>query len=62
MKLLQFFKSHQHYWGICHARPSDNRLVRTCYECGAERVVKADLRPSPFAEQAPNEKGETKAA
>ncbi|HYM00458.1 MAG TPA: hypothetical protein VEZ90_16000 [Blastocatellia bacterium] len=50
MKIMSLFNSHQHYWGIPHARPEDNRLVQTCYECGAERKVKAELRPT-FAKQ-----------
>jgi hypothetical protein len=62
MKLLSILKSHQHYWGVCHTRPSDHQLVRTCYECGAERVVKADLRPSPFAERTPDHTDEPQAA
>lgn len=26
----------------------DNRLIQTCYECGAEREVKIELRPLPL--------------
>ena len=46
MKLLAFLRNHAHYWGVPHARALDNRLVQTCYECGAEREVKIELRPS----------------
>jgi hypothetical protein len=45
MTLLAFLRNHAHYWGIPHPRNSDDRLVQTCYECGAERVVKIELRP-----------------
>ncbi|HLG13718.1 MAG TPA: hypothetical protein VJH03_04210 [Blastocatellia bacterium] len=47
MRFLRFL-NHTHYWGIPHPRSTDNRLVQTCYECGAEREVKMDLRPSPI--------------
>ncbi|MEW6212921.1 MAG: hypothetical protein AB1631_31650 [Acidobacteriota bacterium] len=50
MSLLNFLTSHTHYWGVPHARTSDNRLIQVCYECGAERLVKIELRPSPYAE------------
>jgi hypothetical protein len=44
MKILkQLFNSHSHYWGVPHPREADKRLIQTCYECGAERVVKAEL-------------------
>jgi hypothetical protein len=46
MKILSFLTNHAHYWGIPHPRTNDNRLIQTCYECGAERVVKIELRPS----------------
>jgi hypothetical protein len=46
MKILSFFRSHVHYWGVLHTRSSDNKLIQTCYECGAERKVKVELRPS----------------
>jgi hypothetical protein len=47
MRLMALLRNHSHYWGIPHPRGSDNRLVQTCYECGAEREVKIELRPSP---------------
>lgn len=47
MKLLAFLRNHSHYWGVPHPRTRDNRLVQVCYECGAEREVKIELRPSP---------------
>jgi len=47
MKLLAFLTNHAHYWGIPHSRSSDNRLIQTCYECGAEREVKIELRGLP---------------
>jgi hypothetical protein len=47
MRLLAFFRNHTHYWGVPHPRNTDDKLVQTCYECGAEREVKIELRPSP---------------
>ncbi|HSE97106.1 MAG TPA: hypothetical protein VLD57_02475 [Blastocatellia bacterium] len=47
MGILAFLRNHNHYWGIPHPRNGDNRLVQTCYECGAEREVKIELRASP---------------
>ena len=47
MKILAFLRNHVHYWGIPHPRSKDNRLIQTCYECGAEREIKIELRPSP---------------
>ena len=47
MKLLAFLRNHSHYWGVPHTRNTDNRLIQVCYECGAEREVKIELRPSP---------------
>jgi hypothetical protein len=44
MKILAFLRNHAHYWGIPHPRNNDDRLVQTCYECGAERIVKIELR------------------
>ena len=46
MRLLSFLRNHAHYWGIPHPRNNDRKLVQTCYECGAERLVKIELRPS----------------
>lgn len=46
MKLIAFLRNHNHYWGVPHPRATDNRLVQTCYECGAEREIKIELRPS----------------
>ena len=48
MKLLAFLRNHAHYWGVPHPRALDNRLVQTCYDCGAEREVKIELRPAPY--------------
>ena len=50
MNILAFFTNHQHYWGIPHPRTADDRLVQTCYECGAEREVKIQLRAAPVDE------------
>jgi hypothetical protein len=47
MRILAFFRNHTHYWGVPHPRNTDDKLVQTCYECGAEREVKIELRPSP---------------
>ena len=46
MKILAFLRNHAHYWGVPHPRSTDARLIQTCYECGAERQVKIELRPS----------------
>ena len=45
MSILSFLRNHRHYWGIPHERPSDNRMIQTCYECGTEREIKINLRP-----------------
>ena len=37
---------HQHYWGVPHKRQADGRLIVSCYECNAEREVKAELTPT----------------
>lgn len=47
MTILAFLRNHAHYWGIPHSRSRDNRLIQTCYECGAEREVKIELRSYP---------------
>ena len=47
MNIMSFFRNHAHYWGVPHPRTNDDRLIQTCYECGAEREVKIELRPSP---------------
>ena len=53
MKILAFLRNHEHYWGVPHPRNTDNRLIQTCYECGAERQVKIELRPSPLDDLRP---------
>ena len=45
MNILSLLTNHSHYWGIPHERMSDKKIVQTCYECGAEHVIKIDLRP-----------------
>jgi hypothetical protein len=45
VNIMSFLSNHRHYWGIPHDRPSDHRLIQTCYECGAEREIKVNLRP-----------------
>ena len=45
MNIMALLSNHRHYWGIPHDRPSDNRLIQTCYECGSEREIKVNLRP-----------------
>ena len=47
MKLLAFLRNHAHYWGVPHPDAKNDRLVQTCYECGAERQIKIELRPAP---------------
>jgi hypothetical protein len=44
MNILSLLTNHYHYWGIPHERPRDKRMVQTCYECGAERELKVELR------------------
>ena len=39
------------YWGIPHERPADKRITQICYECGAEREVKVELRASVISEE-----------
>ena len=62
MGILAFLNNHKHYWGIPHARDIDSRIVQTCYECGAEREVKVDLRPSQFLDPIRKEREHIKAA
>jgi len=45
-KIVAFLRNHTHYWGIPHQRSGDAKMIQTCYECGAEREVKIELRPS----------------
>jgi hypothetical protein len=45
MKLLALLGNHTHYWGVPHTRLSDDKLVMTCYECGAEQQLRIELRP-----------------
>jgi len=49
MSILAFFRNHSHYWGVPHPRVRDNHLVQTCYECGAEREIKIELRRHPLS-------------
>ena len=49
MNLWSLLMNHTHYYGVPHERPADRRLVQTCYDCGAERVLKVELRPSGVA-------------
>ena len=46
MRLLEMFYNHSHYWGVPHPRSADDKIVQVCYECGAEREVKVQLRQS----------------
>ena len=62
MKILAFLRNHYHYWGVPHPRTRDNRLIQTCYECGAEREIKIELRPSPFVNLSAGENGDNLAA
>lgn len=45
MRIFSFLNNHHHYWGIPHERLTDKSLIQTCYECGAERRIKVELRP-----------------
>lgn len=47
MGIISLLTYHKHYWGIPHARDANKPLIQICYECGAEREMKVDLRPSP---------------
>jgi hypothetical protein len=62
MNILSLLTNHKHYWGIPHEREIDKRLVQTCYECGSEREVKVELRPSFRAEDIRLEQDSLKAA
>jgi hypothetical protein len=62
MYILSFLANHKHYWGIPHERKSDKRLVQTCYECGAERLIKVDLRPLWIPQDPDSEDREIKVA
>jgi hypothetical protein len=44
MRLSELFSNHSPYWGVPRPRALDNDLIQTCYECGRERDVKAELR------------------
>jgi len=50
MNILRLITGHEHYWGIPHQHVAAKFLIQTCYECGADRKVKADLQPSPTPE------------
>jgi hypothetical protein len=52
MNILRFITGHEHYWGVPHKRVGDKVLIQTCYECGADRRVKADIQPSTAPEPA----------
>ena len=43
VKLLELFYNHSHHWGVPHRPFQDNRLRQTCYECGAERLVRVSF-------------------
>lgn len=62
MKILAFLKNHAHYWGVPHPRSTDDRLIQTCYECGAEREIKIELRPSAVGTAATPVNGDNLAA
>ena len=46
MNLISLLTNHTHYWGVPHPHPASQRLIQTCYECGRERELKVELRPS----------------
>jgi hypothetical protein len=52
MNILSLLTRHRHYWGLPHQRSLDKRLVQTCYECGAEKLIKIELRALPVATDA----------
>ena len=43
MAVLDFFRTHRHYWGVPHKRRADNKLVQTCYGCSKERKVEVNF-------------------
>ena len=45
MNFLSLLTNHTHYWGVPYERSADERLIQTCYDCGAERELKVELRP-----------------
>ena len=51
MRLWSLLINHSHYYGVPHERPADRRLIQTCYDCGAERVLKVELRTATRAVQ-----------
>ena len=50
MSILSVITGHKDYWGAPHSSETDKQLIQTCYECGANRTVKADLQPFPAFE------------
>ena len=62
MDILSLLSFHRHYWGLLHERPSDRRLIQTCYECGKEREPKVDLRPHGLRPKVEPQKRKTRAA
>lgn len=62
MNIMSLLSNHSHYWGIPHDRPSDHWLIQTCYECGAEREIKVNLRPSWIQPDGRREPSETQSA
>ena len=45
MRILELITHRRHYWGVPHRRAEDGCLIMTCYECGRERPVHAELHP-----------------
>jgi hypothetical protein len=60
--IMSLLRMHTHYWGVPHERPSDKRIIMTCYECGAERVVKVNLRPPPARSDPDSQVRQTRAS
>jgi len=48
MSLLQLFYNHAHHWGVPHRPFQDDKLMQTCYACGAQREVKISFPHSNF--------------
>jgi hypothetical protein len=41
-KLRELLSGHKHYWSAAR-RDEDNKVIQTCYECGAKRQVTAEI-------------------
>jgi hypothetical protein len=51
MNILSLVTGHHHYWGVPHVGGTEERLIQICYECGAQKRVKANLLPAQAPER-----------